>query len=253
MIRKSSLSGPSARLRDQRPERTVAPVVRIAIVALCLAPWTTALSAENTAGAWTTLTTTGNFQTEQGASAWHYWVDSQARYFDLGSGINQYLIRPAVGYEFGSGLTAWVGYARFRTRNRSGNVADENRYWQQLSWTAGRWYGGRVSMRARLEQRSVSIGSDLGLVLRLATKYVRPVGPRSNTNLVMSLEPFVDLKSTDWGGDAGLGQNRFFVGLGWQLSDSFALEAGYMNQYIWADSSADRSNHFGVLNFRLTP
>jgi len=71
------------------------------------------------------------------------------------------------------------------------------------------------------------------------------------TRLVVSLEPFVDLRNTDWGGQSGLGQNRAFVGIGWRLSNRISVEAGYMNQYVWVDNGEDLSNHFGVLNFRL--
>lgn len=210
-----------------------------------------ALAVEDSPGAWLTVTTTDAFQGEEDSGRWQYWFDAQARYFDIGSGINQYLVRPGIGYKLGGSMTAWLGYARFRTRNRAGNVTDENRYWQQLNWTVGRWLDGTVTMRARLEERSVSSGDDTGLVLRLSTKYVRPLRNAKETRLVVSLEPFVDLRNTDWGGQSGLGQNRAFVGIGWRLSKRISVEAGYMNQYVWVDNGEDLSNHFGVLNFRL--
>lgn len=206
---------------------------------------------EDNSGAWAIFTTTDAFQTDSGASRWRYWFDAQARYLDPGSGINQYLVRPGVGYELGDNLTAWAGFARIRSRNRAGNVANENRYWQQLTWTAGRWGNGTFSMRARLEQRSVSAGNDLGLVLRFSTKYVRPIGTGGNTNLILGLEPFVDLKDTDWGGDSGLGQNRTFLGIGWRLGANTVLEAGYMSQFIWVDRAENRINHLGILNFKV--
>jgi len=198
-----------------------------------------------------TFSTTDSFQSDVGVSRWHYWLDAQARYLDLGSGVNQWLVRPGLGYEINDNLKAWVGYARFRTRNRAGNVADENRYWQQMDWTAGRWNGGKFTMRARLEQRSVSVGDDLGVVLRFMTKYVRPIGGDHNISLILGLEPFVDLRDTDWGGESGLGQNRSLIGVGWRLGDSVSVEAGYMNQYIWIDGGEDRINHLGVLSFKV--
>jgi hypothetical protein len=107
-------------------------------------------------------------------------------------------------------------------------------------------------MRARLEQRSVSVSNDTGLVLRLMAKYMRPIGSSGKTSLILGIEPFVDLRDTDWSGDAGLKQNRSTIGVGWQVSDALLLETSYMNQYIWRDSAEDRSNHLAVLNFRLT-
>jgi len=226
-------------------------LVGVLVLSICaglpLHVWAT----EDNSGAWAIFTAANAFQTDSGASRWHYWFDAQARYFDLGSGINQYLVRPGVGYELSDNLTAWAGYARFRSRNRAGNVAYENRYWQQLTWTAGRRGNGTLSMRARLEQRSVSVGNDLGLVLRFSTKYVRPIGTGGNANLILGLEPFVNLKDTDWGGDSGIGQNRAFLGIGWRLGESVSLEAGYMNQFIWVDGAENRINHLGILNFKL--
>lgn len=205
---------------------------------------------ENDPGAWVIFSTTDAFQADGQDSRWRYWFDAQARYFDVGSGTNQWLVRPGIGYSINDNVNAWVGYARFRARNAAGNVSDENRYWQQIDWTAGRWNEGRVSMRVRLEQRLVSTGEDTGLVFRFMTKYARPVGEAGRTNLVIGIEPFFDLIDTDWGGDSGLGQNRIFVGLNRSLGDSLSIEAGYMNQYIWRDNAENRSNNLAVLNFR---
>lgn len=224
---------------------------QVCIFAICASLSGTAAAAQNDDGAWLIFSTTDAFQTDAGASKWHYWFDAQARYFDIGSGSNQYLVRPAVGYELSENLMGWVGYARIRARGQSGNTVDENRYWQQLNWTAGQWQGGTFTMRTRLEQRSVSAGDDLGLVLRFMTKYVRPIGDKAGTNLVLGIEPFVDLKDTDWGGESGLGQNRTFIGVGWKATPKVSIETGYMNQYIWVDSGTDRMNHLGIVNFKV--
>ena len=206
---------------------------------------------EDNNAAWTIFTTTNAFRSDDGASRWHYWFDAQARYFDLDSRTNQYLVRPGLGYEINDNLTAWGGYAHLRSRNRAGIGADENRYWQQLTWTAGRWNNGKITMRARLEQRSVSSGDDLGFVLRLNAKYVRPIGDDGKTSLILAVEPFVDLRDTDWGGESGLGQNRSYIGIGWRTATNVTIETGYMNQYIWRDSGENRSNHVAVINFKV--
>ncbi len=231
----------------QLPSRLAALLICCIAGALC----TAAQATDSDEGVWTIFSTTDAFSSGDEASRWHYWFDAQARYFDIGSGINQYLVRPGIGYEIGDNLSAWVGYARLRSRNRSGNVSDENRYWQQLSWTAGHWNSGTLSMRARLEQRSLSSGDDLGVVLRLLAKYVRPVGNDGKRYVAIGIEPFIDLRDTDWGGNSGFGQNRSSVSVGWRISDKLTIEAGYMNQFIWVDNGEDRMNHLGVLNFKV--
>jgi hypothetical protein len=222
-----------------------------AFAVICLAFPLSGSATENDPGAWITFSTTDPFKSDGEDSRWHYWFDAQARYFDLGSGVNQWLVRPGVGYELGGSAKGWVGYARFRTRNAAGDVADENRYWQQIDWNAGKWNGGRVSMRVRLEQRSVSVGDDTGFVFRFMAKYARPIGENTNTNLVIGIEPFVTLRNTDWGGDSGLRQNRVSIAFSRRYSDRLTIEAGYMNQYLWRDGAENRSNHFGVLNFKV--
>lgn len=220
------------------------------VIAMCCAPAQRAHAVEDDPGIWTIFSTTGSFPSEDGPGNWHYWFDAQARYFDPGSGTNQWLVRPGVGYEIHEGVKAWAGYARIRSRGRSGLVANENRYWQQIDWRTGQVLGGQVTMRVRLEQRSIDTGDDLGIVLRFATKYVRPVSVDGDTSLIVGLEPFVDLRDTDWGGDAGIGQNRTYIGLGKRISNKLTLEVGYMHQYIFRDSGQDRLNHLALLTIK---
>jgi hypothetical protein len=84
------------------------------------------------------------------------------------------------------------------------------------------------------------------------TKYVRPFAGDSNKSLIVGLEPFVDLRDTGWGGDAGIRQNRSLIGIGWRVSDKFTLESGYLNQYVWVDGAEDRVNHLAVLALKAT-
>ena len=218
---------------------------------ICVAFPLSVSATENDPGAWIVFSTTDALQIDGQDGRWHYWFDAQARYLDLGSGVNQWLARPGIGYEMSNNVKGWVGYARFRARNSAGDVADEHRYWQQIDWTAGKWNDGRISMRVRLEQRSVSVGDDVGLVLRYRAKYVRPIGENGSTSLIVAIEPFVDLRDTDWGGESGLGQNRVSIGFGRRFSDRLSIEAGYMSQYIWRDNAENRVNHLGVLNFKV--
>ena len=223
----------------------------VALIVMCHAFSSLAFAAEDEVGAWAGFATTDSFGSSATGPRWHYWFDTQARYFDIGSGINTWLVRPAVGYEFANGKKFWVGYAHYRARSRSGDVADENRYWQQFDWSNRPGDRGRFAFRARLEQRSVSIGDELGHRLRLRALYSFAASADKRTNWIFSIEPFFGLNATDWGGDSGLRQNRTFLGIGWRIGKRLALEAGYMNQYVWLDTSEDRSNHLGVINFRL--
>lgn len=177
-------------------------------------------------------------------------VEAQGRYFDIGSGLNQYLLRSGVGYKLSGSLQAWVGYGRFRVRPGQGSPVDENRYFQQLNWSAGEYLGGELKVRARLLQRSVTNGDDVALVARLLLDYSRALNTANPTTLNLRLEPFYDLRDTDWGGKAGLTQNRIYAGLGWQLSQHYVLETGYMKQFLWRDDARNLSNHLLVIQLR---
>jgi hypothetical protein len=202
-------------------------------------------------GLWTVVSTNGAFHHGAEASRWRYTFDAQARYVDIGSGINQYLVRPGVGFQVNDEWSAWVGYARLRSRNRAGNVSDENRYWQQLNWVARRTDSGTLSLRTRLEQRSLNTANDVRVVLRVRLHYVRPIGDNPGRYLAFGIEPFMDLNKTDWGGNTGLAQNRTTVATGWRVSDRLSIEAGYMNQFSPAETGEDRMNHLAVLHFKV--
>lgn len=209
-------------------------------------------AADDEPGAWLIASTTGAFRDVTGESRWRYWVDAQARLSDAGVGVNQYLLRPAIGFQLDDSFQAWFGYARFETDRRRAESVHENRYWQQLNWKAGRWNDGAVSMRARLEQRFLSSGDDMGLVLRLMLKYVRPFEGSRNRYLAASVEPFFNLRDTDWGADTGLGQNRIVLVVGHRASDRSTVELGYMNQYIPRENAINRSNHLAILSAKVS-
>jgi hypothetical protein len=210
-----------------------------------------AVATDDHPGAWIAFSMSDAFQSGGEDSRWHYWLDSQARFFDPGSGATQFVIRPGIGYRLTDKLQGWLGYARIRSESSAAAVSHENRYWQQLDWSAGRLIGGDVTMRARLEQRSASTGDDVGVVLRFRAKYVRPLGTGERSSLIIGIEPFVDLRDTDWKGRSGLTQNRVFIGIGWRVGKRTSIESGYMNQYIWIDGAENRSFHHGVLNFNV--
>jgi hypothetical protein len=224
----------------------------VAILVLLLAsPAGTSLATEHEAGTWLSFATSGG--TQSGDSRWRYWLDGQARYVDIGSGASQYVLRPALGFQLNNRVTAWLGYARLETRTRSGLSAYENRYWQQVDWTAAQWGSASLTMRLRLEQRSVSTGDDLGLALRYRLRLTQPVGESSRYRLVFSLEPFLDLRDTDWRGSAGLNQNRLFAGITARVAERWRMETGYMNQYVAFENREDVSNHLFILRFIRTP
>lgn len=214
---------------------------------MALLPAPFAGAADNDAGAWLIASFTDRLPSTDGPSRWRYWLEAQARYPDFGSSTNQLLIRPGIGYSFRPALTGMVGYARFRTHTASGTTITENRFWQHLDWRFRQWHGAALSMRVRLEQRDLSTGDDIGHFLRVRLRYVRDITASGDTEFIASIEPFFDLRDTDYGADSGLSQNRLYAGLSWRLTPKTAVEAGYQNQYFFVDAGRDRSIHLAML------
>jgi hypothetical protein len=212
-----------------------------------------ARSAENDAGVWSAFSVSDHFEVEGKPQRWHYWLDAQVRYFDIGSGASQWLLRPGVGYAISSDLTARGGYARFETRSRAGVSAHENRLWQQLRWRTWRGDRGSFDMRLRFEQRQISLGDDTRHVGRLRLGYVPSVDAAHRVGLTGYAEAFFDLGDTDWGGSSGLSQLRLFLGATFVINDDWAIDTGYLNQRFDADRLEDLSNHIALLHVKLRP
>lgn len=232
--------------------RFLRPMGNLAIAAMFafMAPAGT-MAAEDNVGIWGIFTSEDAFGTAEAPSRWRYWFDAQLRYFDIGSGINQYQVRPGIGYTISDNMVAHAGYMYVHASNASGRTVTEDRLWQQLTWNIARWTHGTLSMRARFQQRSVSTGDDLGWQFQYLMKYVRPLGSTGNLDFIISIEPFFILRDTDWGADSGLSQNRTAIGLGWKLSPTIGIDTGYMHQYIPVDDAEDLVNHLGVVNFKV--
>ena len=208
------------------------------------------LAADDDIGAWLIITSSDHLHTDSGR--WRYWFDGQYRHFERSDGVDQYVLRPAVGYDLTNTVSGWLGYALVVTTNSSGNRVEEQRIWQQISWNAATWKDVKLSLRTRIEERWRDTGDDMGIAIRQQFKLVTPFPRIANAELVLALEPFVDLRNTDWGASSGLSQLRSSAGIGLKLTDKIRLETGYLNQYVPRDSGPDLQNHLAYFNFRVS-
>lgn len=229
------------------------PVGHIALIALTLAMafGQAALAADDAGGAWTILSTANHFGTDDKPSRWRYAFDTQYRYFDRADGLTTVLVRPSIGYELWPGLAVFAGYGYFESELADGSNRRENRVFEQLSWSALRRDWGTLSLRTRLAQRYIEGGNDVGLWVRQMIRLDVPVGVTRNHRFVLSLEPFFNLRDTDWGAESGFLQNRSFVGLNVKAAKRLRIEAGYMNLYVRRRSAENLANHLLVVNFRV--
>lgn len=227
--------------------KCLATVVPAAL--LVLAGASAARAADGDTGMWGIASTGDTIHRNGQPTNWQYAIDGQVRHLNRGSGSNTYLLRPAIGYVLENNVSLWAGYARVVNDPDDGSTRYENRWWQQAAWTARRWDWGTLSLRSRLEFRFIEGSNDTGARFRQQVKLTAPIR-NSDLSLVLSLEPFVNLRGTDWGATGGFEQNRTYAGIRMPMTDSLSLEAGYMHQYI-RRAGEDAVNHVGMLHLRF--
>jgi hypothetical protein len=208
-------------------------------------------AADDDVGGWLIVCATDHFSPAADGGRWRYWFDGQYRRFERAGGINQYVLRPALGFDLADNASAWLGYAYVTTSNTSGARIDEHRVWQQLSWNTAKWGETRLSLRTRVEERWRDAGADTAVTLRQQVKLVSPFPGVRNADLVLIAEPFFDFRDTDWGAQSGLRQLRSSIGIGFALSQGIRLETGYLNQYAPRSNQSDIANHLAYFQFRF--
>lgn len=175
--------------------------------------------------------------------------DYQARITDTHSRAGQILLRQAIGYRLNPKTSVFGGYAYVRTDNLGAKVLDEHRLFQQVNFSLlDGGTQGAITGRTRLEQRFVEGSGEVGWRLRQQVRGALPIG--KGFALVGSAEPFLAFNRTGWGQKAGFDQLRLFGGLSVPLARGFAIETGYMGQYIAREAKADRMNH--IFSLALT-
>ena len=207
---------------------------------------------EDNPGAWAVISASGGVQPGRSQNQWRYWLDAQHRAFDVGSGVTQSLVRPAIGLDLGPTVSVWAGYAYFTNRGSSGERVDEHRPWQQLSWAAHKNARGSLGLRLRLEQRFVESGDDAGWVFRTQVRYAHRLDEAGRWQAVAFIEPFIALNNTDWGSERDVAQNRIFAGGAYRITSALSIEFGYMNQHLRL-AGEDLVNHLGVAHLKLRP
>jgi Protein of unknown function (DUF2490) len=199
---------------------------------------------------WGNVTARGNFGfIEPDLKRWRWWMEVQPRSRESGKEMDQLLIRPGIGYALTDRSTVWIGYAHVTSYQVVGDDIEENRIWQQYTWS-GPTVLGAFTSRTRFEQRWIETRDDTGGRFRQMFKFAWPFSFHPAANFVAWDEMFVHLNTTDWGARQGFDQNRGFAGIGYRWTPQILTEIGYLNQYI-NTANTDRMNHILSVNLFL--
>lgn len=173
--------------------------------------------------------------------------DASARFYDNASHLAHVHVRGVLGWTVAKDVQIGAGYAYARGMPRTGDDVQENRIFQQLNFPIATIGKVQFSGRTRLEERFLSNVDGMRLRLRQQVKMTVPLkGPEGLSALVHS--EVMLLLNQQGSMAAGLNQMRTFAGLSIPLRGKTALEAGYMNQAIFAGE--DRFNH--ILSLGVT-
>lgn len=199
-------------------------------------------------GAWLAFFGNGDL-CHSGDGRLKWWFDGHARFLDDAGGFNQSIVRPGVGWDIGNDMALWAGYGWIATSPVAGPDFDEHRFWQQWTWapSCGR---SKFLFRSRFEQRWLETGDDTGLRWRQLFRGQRELTACPSIYAVAWDELFFHLNDTDWGAEAGLNQNRVFVGFGQRFGpdNKWRVEVGYLNQAINLPGDDNRTNHIVSMN-----
>ena len=155
--------------------------------------------------------------------------------------INQLFVRPSIGYQLTKELSVWQGCGWIT--NYIPRFAREERVWQQILHEK-EFSKFTLTNRLRLEERFIQDIDGVPLRARYLLEFMYPLDKKKIWSFVTSDELFTNLDTHFKGPQAGIDQNRFFLGLNKKISPNVSLEGGYQMQYINLHSPIqDKLNH----------
>lgn len=186
----------------------------------------------------------------------HLWFDLHLRQrpptSDDGTGSFLAIIRPAIGYQFSSWLIADVGYAFLPLAQATGDYTGaEHRLWTHL--LLGSRFGRvtwqfRPRFELRFNEANDTVGTRARGFARVNLDLVDPVYLPSWDESFWQLNRF-------GGVEAGIEENRAFIGLGLRPGSQVAVELGYMNRWLPARTTGNTGEmqHTALVSLIVTP
>jgi hypothetical protein len=189
--------------------------------------------------AWAALV--GEGQIIPGKLRW--WLEAQGRVKEDWQQFDQGFIRPALSWQVSEHSSLWLGYLYADTKTAAGN-SYEDRIWQQYQYVSSKDAGNTWFFRSRLEQRFHDTDDKASHRFRQMVRRSIPTHLNPSLSYLVWDEVMFNLNETNWAGDNGFAQNRFFAGFLYKTTDKSRLELGYLNQYVdGSNGAANQSNH----------
>jgi hypothetical protein len=185
------------------------------------------------------------------ADRWRLSQEFTTRFSDNRNGLYEVESNTLLGYRLNKMVTVWAGYTHDPQYAGGDFTVMEHRAREQVTFDGIAKLGkGKLSARARLEQRWRDHVDGTGWRLRPYLKYSLPIAGKTALNI--STEPFFNLNSTTFQKQTGLDRVRNLVTVSTPLTKSLSGEVGYMNQHGFVRGGPDTSDNIAYFGLSLS-
>lgn len=177
---------------------------------------------------WTRMAVTGPFTSNPKVL---YYFDSQLDFEDDKYKFEQAHVSAGVGYKALPTVYLYLVNSYVVSERHNGVINQEYRLWQQADWRLNNSSCCHVVSRTRFEESKNFDEPQIAVRLRQRILLRLPFTNWINHSLVFFDEVFFNLNRPQWITQKFFDQNRAFIGIGTQLSETAELDIGYINQY----------------------
>lgn len=176
-------------------------------------------------------------------------IYASPRLLDNSTDFSQFILHGLLGYKFNKNFSVWQGYAwsttyipNFRREQRPYNdIVLENSF-KKLN----------IENRVRFEERFLQDIEGISIRGRYRLKSSYPLDKKGKWSAVFFDEVFFNCNSHNGGPQAGLDQNRIYLGLNRKINEHFNIDGGYQLQHSHRKGpDNDILNHFIIFNLNF--
>lgn len=165
-------------------------------------------------------------------SALRYYLEPHLRLMTRSSFFKQSLMLGGIGYQLNPAIILLTGVGSVLTQTAQGRLLHESRYWQQVNWLAWNTFKANLNIRFRLEERHIQLDPQIAIRFRERAWLRVPIKNWKGHYVSSFDEIFFNFNHPNWVSPYTFEQNRFFIGLGTQITPSTMMDIGYLNQYL---------------------
>jgi hypothetical protein len=196
---------------------------------------------------WTSGSVTVNL-----SNRWALSQDITARFSGKSHGLYELETNTLLGFRVNKTIALWAGYDHDPQYSGGKFAVMEQRLVEVVTFDNFANLGpGRLSGRARLEQRWRDGKSGTAWRLRPYLRYAQPLRKKGKISLTISEEAFLDLNTASFQTVRRLERLRSFVGITAPLANRISADVGYMNQHRFVPNGKDTNDNIAYVSVGL--